>query len=67
MKKRGVNIEICSDVIDLIMDVACEAYESTQQKHNKKLDKAEWRDWMEIFKSGKLVSRAINGNLDPAQ
>ena len=27
MKKRSINIEICSEVLDLILDVADEAYE----------------------------------------
>ena len=27
MKKRNINIEICSEILDLIMDVADEAFE----------------------------------------
>lgn len=38
MKKRSVNIEICSEVLDLILDVADEAYEE-QQRGQQKLNK----------------------------
>jgi hypothetical protein len=31
-KKRGLNIEICSEVIDLIMDVADEAFEHQESQ-----------------------------------
>lgn len=62
MDKRKVNIEICSEVIDLILDVANEAYEKTQKRDKGKLDKPEWREWMEIFKNNKLVSSVVGDN-----
>lgn len=60
--KRKVNIEVISEVVDLILDVANEAYEKTQKRKNKKLDKAEWRDWMSIFSEGKLLSLVVGEN-----
>lgn len=30
-KRRGLNIEICSEVIDLIVDIANEAFEETKK------------------------------------
>jgi hypothetical protein len=56
LKKRGLNIEICSEIVDLIMDVANEAYDKMETRKTKKLDKKEWRQWMKIFVSNKLVS-----------
>ena len=55
MKKRNVNVEIASELVDLIMDVADEAFDF-QEKGEKQLDKPTWRSWMEIFKQGKKVS-----------
>jgi hypothetical protein len=49
-KKRHLNVEICSELIDLIMDVADEAFES------KEIPKPKWREWMEVFSQGKKVS-----------
>ena len=40
MKKRAVNIEICSEIVDLIMDVCDEANEVSE------LTKPQWREWM---------------------
>ena len=67
--KRGVNIEICSEVIDLIMDIANEAYDESKKKagNSSKLDKPMWREWMRYFKDGKLVSKARKGLLDQDQ
>jgi hypothetical protein len=63
-KKRLVNVEICSEVIDLIMDIANEAYEETKKNSNGKIDKPVWREWMKYFKDNKLVSRARKGLLN---
>lgn len=64
MKKRRINIEIASEIIDLIMDVADEAF-SHQESHKSGLDdyerllpKETWRNWMDIFTQGKKVSEA---------
>ena len=60
-KRRRVNVEIASEIIDLIMDVADEAYDF-QEEHKamdddqKYMDKQTWRRWMEIFTKGLLVS-----------
>ena len=54
MKKRGLNIEICSEIVDLIMDVANEAYDKMETRKTKKLDKKEWRQWMKIFVSNNV-------------
>lgn len=62
MEKRKVNIEIASEVIDLILDVADQAYEKTNKRKNKKLEKPEWREWMSIFSEGKLVSSVVGDN-----
>ena len=42
-KKRNVNIEIASEVIDLIMDVANEAYNFQDENPNELMDKSTWR------------------------
>jgi len=55
MKKRALNIEICSEVLDLIVDVANEAHDK-QNKGQMKFTKAEWRDWMGHFKNNKPIS-----------
>jgi hypothetical protein len=49
-KKRHLNVEICSEILDLIMDVADEAFDS------KEIQKPMWRNWMEVFTQGKKVS-----------
>jgi hypothetical protein len=54
-KKRALNIEVCSEVIDLILDIANEAFDEQQKKQGsskKKLDKPMWREWMRFFKDG---------------
>lgn len=63
LKKRGLNVEICSEVIDLILDVANEAFEETKKSKNGKIDKPVWREFMKYFKDNKLVSRARKGLL----
>lgn len=50
MRKRRLNVEICSEIVDLIMDVADEAH------LNGELGKPKWREWMEVFSQGKKVS-----------
>ena len=54
--KRRVNIEIASGVVDLIMDLGEEVFCTTLPRKNKKLTKAEWREFSDIFISGKKVS-----------
>jgi hypothetical protein len=51
-----VNIEIASELIDLIMDVSNETFDIMKSRDDKKLTKEEWRDFMSIFKDGKRVS-----------
>jgi len=56
-----LNIEIASEILDLIVDVADEAFDfqeknADKQGDEKLLTKAVWRDWMEIFTKGKKVS-----------
>ena len=58
-EKRKVNIEVISEVVDLILDVANEAYEKTSKRKSRKLEKPEWREWMSIFADGKLVSHVV--------
>ena len=60
MKKRRVTIEIASEVLDLIMDVADEAFDFQEKMKaegsNQLLTKPVWREWMQIFSDGKKVS-----------
>lgn len=56
LKKRAVNVEIASEIIDLIMDVADEAYDFQEKQTGESLGKPEWRKWMSIFTDGKKVS-----------
>ena len=64
-KRREVHIEICSEVIDLILDLSNEAWD--ESKKNGKIGKPIWRDWMRWFKDNKLVSRARRGLLGQEQ
>jgi hypothetical protein len=63
-KRRAVNIEICSEVVDLILDIANEAWDESQKTKNGKLNKPMWREWMTYFKNNKLVGRARRGLLE---
>jgi hypothetical protein len=58
MKKRDFNIEVCSEVLDLIVDIANEAFDK-QEKGSQKFNKAEWRSWMGHFKNNKPMSEVI--------
>ena len=60
MKKRAFNIEVCSEVIDLILDVADEVYDKQTVKKERKFGKNEWKEWMDIFVSNRKVSLTIN-------
>ena len=62
LEKRKLHAEICSEVIDLILDVADQTFEKTQKRDKRKLEKPEWRDWMEAFKQGKQVSLVYGDN-----
>lgn len=58
-RKRHLNIEIASEIIDLITDVAEEAYdylEAHKDDDESLITKPEWRQWLSIFTSGKKVS-----------
>lgn len=63
-RKRGLNIEIASELIDLIMDVADEAFELTEElalkegldEEDQLITKPQWREWIDIFVSGMKVS-----------
>ena len=67
-KKRKLNIEIASELIDLIMDVVETANEHMETAHQdrlenddsddekEKISKATWREWMKVFSEGKRVS-----------
>lgn len=39
LQKRKLNIEICSELVDLIMDVANEAHDKMEARKTKRLDK----------------------------
>lgn len=60
MKKRAFNIEVCSEVIDLILDVADEVFEKQSVRKEKKFAKNEWKEWMDIFVSNRKVSLTIH-------
>lgn len=51
-----MNIEIASELIDLILDVGNEAFDIMKGREGQKLTKEEWREFMTIFKEGKRVS-----------
>lgn len=65
--KRALNIEIASEILDLVTDMADEAYNYLEE--NKHLEdeqeagdeahlikKAKWRHWLKLFGDGKKVS-----------
>lgn len=56
MEKRAVNIEIASGLVDLIFDVAEETFEVVSRSETHQIPNPEWRNFMNIFKSGKKVS-----------
>ncbi len=58
MKKRAFNVEICSEVLDLIVDVANEAFEK-QAQGQPKMAKPEWREWMRHFVNGRPLSHVL--------
>ena len=63
-KKRRVNVEIASELVDLLMDVAESAFEYLDQNKeqpdidDRLLNKKVWREWMGVFTEGKKVSEA---------
>ncbi|CDW87464.1 mitogen-activated protein kinase organizer [Stylonychia lemnae] len=59
LKRRMLNIEVCSEVMDLILDVANQTFDQQQKNGIKKLDKPTWREWMNIFVDNKLVSSVV--------
>jgi hypothetical protein len=56
LQMRAVNIEIGSALIDLIVDVAEQTYDTTLQNPNHKVSKKDWREYMDVFKKGKRVT-----------
>jgi hypothetical protein len=67
-KKRELHVEICSEVVDLIMDIADEAWDlmddSEFEGKRETVDKPKWRFWLDIFTQGKKVSEIGIVNLD---
>lgn len=67
-RKRAVNIEIASELIDMIVDVMECAGDQMEEGHaerlqaedddveNELISKATWRHWMALFTDGKKVS-----------
>ena len=55
-QKRRVNIEIASGVIDLILDMADEVYDTTVNQPGRKLTKGQWREFSNLFIDGKKCS-----------
>lgn len=56
MIKRKLNIEIASEIVDLLMDMSSEVFDMMRNRENKKMNKEEVREIMNIFKEGKKVS-----------
>ena len=68
-----MNIEIASEIVDLVMDVSDEAYDFIANLENSGLidedtlvPKPQWREWMEVFTQGLKVSeQRLLVNQDP--
>lgn len=56
MIKRSLNIEIASGVVDLVLDLADEVFDVSSKQPGKKLTKAQWREFSQMFIDGKKVS-----------
>ena len=60
LKKRRLNVEIASEIIDLIVDVADESYDyqmhCREQGEEEQITKEVWRKWMQCFEEGNKVS-----------
>jgi hypothetical protein len=67
-KKRRVNVEIASEIVDLLLDLGNEAYDVVRNNENKKLTKEDWREFMDIFKDGRKVSlrKIVKKVIDPS-
>lgn len=67
-KKRRVNVEIASEIVDLLLDLGNEAYDVVRNNENKKLTKEDWREFMNIFKDGRKVSlrKIVKKVIDPS-
>jgi len=50
--------------MDLILDIANEAFDEFKKSKSRKIDKPVWREMMKYFKDNKLVSRARRGLLN---
>ena len=55
-QKRMINIEIVSEVVDLIMDMADEVFDVSRDQPGKKMTKAQYREFSQIFIDGKKCS-----------
>ena len=60
MKKRNFNIEVCSEVLDLILDVAEEVHEKQETRGQRKFEKREWQEWMDVFISNRKISSIVH-------
>ena len=54
--RRRVNLEIASGIVDLIMDLSEETFHTQNTAPGRKLKKEQWREFMDVFKTGKKVS-----------
>ena len=56
LKARVLNIEIASEIADLILDCAEETFQIGQNDIKGQVTKEDWRSFMNIFKNGNKVS-----------
>ena len=56
MAKRKVNIEIASGLVDLLMDLQDETFKIMMADPKRQVPKPQWREFIQIFKDGKLCS-----------
>ena len=59
MKKLRVDGEICSEIMDLIIDIGNEMWDKQTKKGQKKLTQEEWRNWKSIFVDGRYLSHVM--------
>lgn len=54
-KKRSNNTSMCKNIVDLIIDIAEEAYVFQQTNDSEEIDPRVWREWTQIFISNQSV------------